>query len=146
MVEIAFKADPVAADLDAIFDPLRAFNTSATGRQSDRREAVFHIVDETSGKPVGGLAGWTTFDWFFVVGLFVPERLRGQGLGTELIRRAEDYARQQGQVGIYLDTFDFQARGFYEKLGFSIFGTLEDHPVGGRRFFLQKRLDHPSTP
>lgn len=140
MVEIAFKANPVTADLDAIFDPLRDFNTAATGRASDRREAVFHIMDDASGKPVGGLAGWTTFDWFFAVGLFVPEHLRGQGLGRELIRRAEDYARQQGQVGIYLDTFEFQARGFYEKLGFSIFGTLEDHPVGGRRYFLQKRL------
>ena len=143
MVEIAFKPDPQAADMDVVFTPLSAFNTEATGRVSAQRQAVFRLLD--AGAPVGGLAGWTTFDWFFVVGLFVPEALRGQGLGRALIGRAEDFAREQGMVGVWLDTFDFQARGFYEKLGFSVFGTLEDHPVGGRRFFLKKRLDHPST-
>lgn len=144
MATIAFKSDPVAADMDAIFKPLVTFNTEATGRASPRQEAVFHIVGD-AGVPVGGLAGWSTFDWFFVVGLFVPETLRGQGVGRELIGRAETYAREQGLIGIWLDTFDFQARGFYEKLGFTVFGTLDDHPVGGKRFFLKKRLDTAST-
>jgi GNAT superfamily N-acetyltransferase len=144
MASIAFKPDPVAADMDAIFKPLVVFNTEATGRTWPRQEAVFHLLDDT-GANVGGLAGWSTFDWFFVVGLLVPEALRGQGLGRELIGRAETYAREQGLIGVWLDTFDFQARGFYEKLGYTVFGTLDDHPIGGRRFFLKKRLDHPSN-
>ena len=93
---------------------------------------------------VGGLAGWTTYDWFFVVGLVVPQALRGQGLGRELMQRAEAFAREQGMIGLWLDTFDFQARGFYEKLGFTVFGTIEDHPVGGRRYFLNKRFGQPT--
>ena len=76
----------------------------------------------------------------FIQYLFVPEDLRGQGVGTELMQRAEDWGRSQGLTGIWIDTFEFQARGFYEKLGFTVFGTLEDHPVGSRRYFLQKRL------
>jgi GNAT superfamily N-acetyltransferase len=144
MTTIALKLEPVAADMDAIFTPLSAFNTQATGQTSGRRETVFHIVDE-GGTAIGGLAGWSTFDWFFVVGLFVPEALRGQGMGRELMARAEIYAREQGLIGIWLDTFDFQARGFYEKLGYDVFGTLDDHPVGGKRFFLKKRLDTAST-
>ena len=143
MVEIALKLDAVEADMNAVFVPLGEFNTEAAGRESNRREVVFHLIDD-SGAKVGGLAGWSTFDWFFVVGIFVPEALRGQGLGRELIGRVEAYAREQGLIGVWLDTFDFQARGFYEKLGYSIFGTLDDHPVGGHRFFLKKRLDHPS--
>lgn len=54
--------------------------------------------------------------------------------------RAEDEGRLRGCIGVYLDTFDFQARPFYEKLGFTVFGTLEDYPPGHRRFFLKKRL------
>jgi len=54
--------------------------------------------------------------------------------------RAEAIARAHGCVGIWLDTFSFQARGFYEKLGFAVFGTMEDFPPGHQRFFLQKRL------
>ena len=53
---------------------------------------------------------------------------------------AERIARANGCVGIWLDTYEFQARGFYEKLGFEVFGSLKDHPVGHRRFFLRKRF------
>ena len=72
--------------------------------------------------------------------LHVPEALRGQGIGSELMRRAESFCREQGLAGIWLDTFHFQARPFYEKLGFTVFGTIEDHPAGSRRYFLSKRL------
>jgi hypothetical protein len=54
---------------------------------------------------------------------------------------AEVFARQRGLLGVWLDTFSFQARPFYEKLGFSVFGTLHDHPAGGARYFMQKRFD-----
>ncbi|MEA3146360.1 MAG: hypothetical protein QOI53_1859, partial [Verrucomicrobiota bacterium] len=36
--------------------------------------------------------------------------------------------------------FDFQARGFYEKNGFHVFGTIENYPIGHERYYLIKRL------
>ncbi len=77
----------------------------------------------------------------YVQFLAVPPRLRGQGLGRALMQRAEAFGRERGIIGIYLDTFEFQSRGFYEKLGYSLFGQIEDHPRGLHRYFLQKRLD-----
>ncbi|MNJ78333.1 hypothetical protein D3C77_760620 [compost metagenome] len=56
------------------------------------------------------------------------------------MKMAEDLAREKGCVGIWLDTFDFQAPGFYQKLGFTEFGQLEDFPPGHKRFYFQKRL------
>jgi len=56
------------------------------------------------------------------------------------MEQAETIAREAGCTGIWLDTYEFQARGFYEKLGYTLFGTLDDYPVGQRRFFMQKRL------
>jgi ribosomal protein S18 acetylase RimI-like enzyme len=53
---------------------------------------------------------------------------------------AEDLAREMNCIGIWLDTFDFQAPEFYRRLGFSEFGQIEDHPPGHRRFFMRKRL------
>lgn len=41
---------------------------------------------------------------------------------------------------LYLDTFDFQARPFYERHGYEVFGTLDDYPPGHSRFFLRKDL------
>ena len=46
----------------------------------------------------------------------------------------------RGCVGARLDTFEFQAPGFYEKLGYTRFGRIDDHPRGYSRFFMQKRL------
>jgi ribosomal protein S18 acetylase RimI-like enzyme len=56
------------------------------------------------------------------------------------MKRAEALALEQGCDAVDLDTFDYQAPGFYEKLGFKVFGRLEDYPPGHRRFYLVKRL------
>jgi len=75
----------------------------------------------------------------FVELLFVPESLRGQGIGTDLIRRAESEAIARGCHSVWLDTFEFQARGFYERLGCTCFGELKQYPVGSR-YFMSKQL------
>jgi hypothetical protein len=53
---------------------------------------------------------------------------------------AEDEARALGCVGVWLDTFSFQARGFYERHGYEVFGTLDEFPAPHQRFFLRKRF------
>ena len=68
------------------------------------------------------------------------EALRGQGLGRQVMNAAEEWAREKGLVGIWLDAFDFQARPFYERQGYRLFATLEDYPPGQQRFFLRKPL------
>jgi GNAT superfamily N-acetyltransferase len=140
-MEITLKLDPDEADVRAVRDGLIAFNRKASGREAGWQPFAIHLTDPASGQPVGGLTGFTTFDWVFVELFHVPEHLRGQGHGRALIERVEAFGRERGCIGIWLDTFSFQARPFYEKLGFSVFGTLEDHPIGGRRYFMQKRLD-----
>jgi GNAT superfamily N-acetyltransferase len=140
-VDIALKLDPDAADEKAVRDGLIAFNRKNSGREAGWQPFVLHLVDPETGKPVGGLTGFALFDWVFVELFHVPEDLRGQGHGRALMARAEAFARERNCIGIWLDTFSFQARPFYEKLGFSVFGTLVDHPIGGARYFMQKRLD-----
>jgi len=70
----------------------------------------------------------------------VEDAARGQGLGRRLIGLAEDEARRRGCRHAYLDTTSFQARPFYEKLGYRLWGQLEDFPQGHTRYFLQKAL------
>jgi len=129
---------PAAEDRDLIIATLRAYNESVAG--SPRIQSVAILLKDERGATVGGLWGRTGFDWLFVEFLVVPEPWRGHDLGTKLILEAERIAVARGCCGLWLDTFEFQARGFYEKLGFTLFGTLEDQPVGSRRYFLSKRL------
>ena len=66
--------------------------------------------------------------------------IRGQGLGSKLMLQAENEAALRGCHSAWLDTHKFQARGFYEKLGYEIFGELSDYPTGYSRYFMKKAL------
>jgi len=95
---------------------------------------------DAAGQIVGGLHAASAYDWLIIELVFVPETMRRCGVGAALLARAEEVARTRGCVGVWLDTFSFQARGFYERLGYRVFGTVEDHPVGAARYFLKKTL------
>jgi len=98
------------------------------------------LLKDDAGTTIGGLWGRSAYEWLFVELLFVPEHLRASGMGTQLMRQAEEIARQRGCTGVWLDTFAFQALGFYQKLGYTVFGELKDHPRGISQYWLQKRL------
>jgi len=70
----------------------------------------------------------------------VPESLRGRRIGSDLLSRAEAEARTRGCSNVWLDTFEFQARGFYERLGYRCFGELAEYPPGFSRYFMTKVL------
>ncbi len=135
---IAIPEHPSQADRDAIAAPLHAYNIAHGGDPRIRSVAILLTADD--GSHVGGLWGKCAYDWLFVDLLTVPEEYRGGSYGKELMAEAENIARANGCIGIYLNTFEFQALGFYEKLGFEVFGELEVHPIEQHKFFLRKRL------
>ncbi|WP_338608500.1 GNAT family N-acetyltransferase [Pelagibacterium nitratireducens] len=138
-MEIVFKPDPAQDDVDAVLAPLAEASEKARPGANVRRIG-FLLKDSQTEAVIGGLIGNAIYEWLFINLLAVPESLRGQGYGVELMARAERWAREQNLTGIWLDTFAFQAPEFYVKLGFTPFGTINDHPAGSRRLFFQKRL------
>ena len=128
--------EPAAREV--ILRGLMAFNEAHTGSRDSRSLAV--LLRDESGATIGGLWGRTAWRWLFVELLFVPEALRRGGAGRELMRRAEAEAAKRGCHSAWLDTFSFQACGFYEKLGYAVFGRLDDYPPGFSRFFMRKKL------
>jgi len=116
------------------------FNDQASGISDPSRLFAITIRDPESREITGGLHGVSHYGWLFIELLVIPERYRGQRLGTRLMQQAEATARDRGCIGVWLDTFSFQARGFYEKLGYEVFGEIADYPPGKSRFWLRKRL------
>jgi len=100
--------------------------------------AVF-LRDE-SGTLVGGVWGQVNWNWVHIGLVWVVEALRGTGYGRQLIATMEHAAKERGCTAAHLDTFSFQARPFYESLGYEVFGTLDDYPQGHQRFFMKKTL------
>lgn len=133
------KLHPNQDDRDAILNPLLAYNASKAGDEGYKPLAIFLRDDE--GEIQGGLWAKCYYRWLFIELLFVPEVMRGQQLGAKLLAQAEQWAKEENCVGIWLDTFSFQAPGFYEKQGYAVFGKLEQYPPDAhQRIFLRKLL------
>jgi GNAT superfamily N-acetyltransferase len=101
--------------------------------------ALLVLCDEV-GAILGGLLGATGWEWLRISTLAVPEGLRGRGWGRTLVEQAEEIARQRGCHHAWVDTFSFQSRPFYERLGYHVFAELPDYPTGQTRSFLAKTL------
>ena len=95
-------------------------------------------LQDADGGLAGGLTASMAWDWLFIAAIWVDRSQRGRGAGRALLTAAERHGAAAGCHSVWLDTF--QAHGFYEKLGYSTFGTLEDYPRGQTRAFMRKRL------
>jgi GNAT superfamily N-acetyltransferase len=135
---LAVPDEPAEADRATILAGLAAFNREHAEPGSAGPLAV--LLKDESGETVGGLWGETLFGWLRIQLLFVPESLRRTSIGTALMQQAEAIAAARGCIGASLDTYSFQARRFYEKLGYDLVGTIADCPPGYARHFLQKRF------
>jgi GNAT superfamily N-acetyltransferase len=138
--KITLTDSPDRDALKAITQLITRFNEVASGRPNDFRPLAIFLSDPDTEETLGGLWGWTSFSFLHVDVLFIPESLRGTGLGRSLMQRAEAEAIQRGCRGAWLDTFSFQARGFYERLGYELLGSIDDYPPGHSRYFLKKTL------
>jgi ribosomal protein S18 acetylase RimI-like enzyme len=97
------------------------------------------VLSRDAGELVGGLLGYTHWNWLYIQQLWVADAFRRRGLGSNLMLTAEREACDRGCLHAHCDTFDFQALPFYQKLGYTVFGSLEDYPIGHTRYFLRKR-------
>src|SRR5579859_7116821 len=110
----------------AIVAPLLAFNAERIGRPVVYAPLVLLLSDPDTDEIVGGLHGSTLFSYLRIDLLYVPQAMRRTGIGRRLLTDAETEAVRRGCHAASLDTYSFQARGFYEKLGYTVYGTLED--------------------
>jgi len=101
---------------------------------------VNFVLRGERGDVLGGILGQLWGGWLQITYLWVGKAARGQGYGARLVQEAEAYARSRGAVGATVETHSFQARPFYERLGYEVFGTLAGYPPGHAKFFLEKSL------
>ncbi|MGL5242872.1 MAG: GNAT family N-acetyltransferase [Kluyvera ascorbata] len=126
-------------DKDELITGLRAYNRQfidATGWG----DICVYLRDEQEVMR-GGLIGQRKGDWLSIDYLWVCDTVRGEGVGSEIIKRAEDLAREKGCKYALVDTISFQALPFYQKQGYTLKTTLDDFPLTGiQRHYLTKTL------
>jgi GNAT superfamily N-acetyltransferase len=133
---------PTKEEVNIIDDKIIAFNLSKMSPVSEPlfSDIKFVIKDENNNL-LAGIVGTKYYcNAAYIDVLWVDEANRGKGLGLQLLNKFEEAARDQNCFMIHLDTFDFQAPDFYIKNGYSLYGTLENNPVGHKRFYFCKTL------
>jgi len=136
-LKLVSHEDPDPTLVREIVVNLVAANNEVAPPENHRPLAVDVRLD---GQLVGGTAGYTHWGWLFVSHLWVDDAHRGHAIGSQLMTAIEQAAKARGAESAHVDTFDFQAFEFYKKIGYRIFGQLEDYPTGHTRFFLQKQI------
>ncbi|MCA9926334.1 MAG: GNAT family N-acetyltransferase [Anaerolineales bacterium] len=140
--KIIFDENPAAEALQILGDGIEQFTQLKIG--NGRNTPLTFFLRDEKGGIVGGVHGnYGKFGWLYISTLWVSEPVRGRGYGVQLMNHIERAAIEAGCIHAYLDTFSFQAPAFYKKLGYTVFGELEDFPVGHSRCFLRKRLIQP---
>ena len=123
----------------AIGQGLARFNQEQSGIRDGRPLAVL-VRDPGTNEVVGGLLGRTSLGLLFVDLFYLPDAARGQGLGSRILRQAEEEGRRRGCRAAVLYTISFQAPEFYERHGYRRFGEIACDPPGTSRVFLTKDL------
>ena len=114
------------------------FNRQQAGPFAYSRKVI--SVRQQDGRLLGGLILESYWRESYIELLWLSPRARGAGLGKKLVTVAERAARRRGSRLIHLNTYSFQAPGFYEKQGFRRVGAISGSPKGERRYFYVKRL------
>ena len=144
MSDIRIVSDPHASESlkQVVVDHLDAYNIGVTGMAEYSSINLF--LRDQGDEVLGGLLGGIWGGVLYVRILWVSQTLRGKGHGRRLLEAAELRAVERGCRHVFLDTFSFQAPGFYERQGYQIYARAEDWPAGHAHFFLRKDL--PAAP
>lgn len=113
-------------------------NISSDINVSNIKNSNFLAFDDN--KLIGGAIGFIEYNWYFLDLLYIDEKYRGQDIGTNLIKQIEKFAKKENLTGVRMETWDFQARGFYEKNGYNVFAEIKDCPPGTIDYFLKKEF------
>jgi GNAT superfamily N-acetyltransferase len=135
---VTFAIDESTETFQALLEGVKAFNKAAVGVGGGQRFNV--VLRDYDGRIVGGAAATLSADSLYLDIVWNDDTIRGQGHGRAMMEMIETEARRRGARDSWLYTMSWQARPFYEKLGYVCVG--ETPFLGGqhRRYFMWKQL------
>lgn len=133
--------EPKEEDAAKISRALMSFNRSSVKNlEPDEKSRSFHIFIRNDDGIIGGLRALCFWNTLHVELLWVSDGHRGRGLGSELLKKAEEYSLDLGFEQSLLETTDWQAKPFYEKQGYAVVASIDNYPKGHTCYFLTKQL------
>ncbi|EPY2302785.1 GNAT family N-acetyltransferase [Clostridium sporogenes] len=129
-------------EADLIVDRIVEYNLSKVpGKQEVPLLSINRVIEDTNGEIIAGiLSKMYCWNCIYIDALWVKEEYRKDKLGTKLLKEIEKIAKEKDCHLIHLDTFDFQAKDFYIRHGYEIFGVLDQCPENHKRYFMKKSI------
>jgi len=139
---IRVEREPAAEDAAALSQGIIDFNrANVPGLEEVAEEIKFFVLArDESGLLQGGIRAVCYWNTLHIELLWLDEAARGSGLGAKLMTEAEDYARAHNCENAFVETTSWQAKPFYERLGYTLMATLPDRPKGHASHYLAKSL------
>ena len=141
-MKIELSLQPSKQDLDAISKGINEFNADFLADDGcfDSGFRFTITAKNEHGELIGGLQASIVWSYCVLELMWLSKAARGKGLGSELIAELEKFAKAKKLSQLRTETLDFQAKPFYQKQGFEVYGELQDTPKGHTTYFLVKRL------
>ncbi len=130
--------NPTEEEIAFVNSALAKFNEEKVG--ADNHELLNIVEYDENNSIIAGILGGTYWGWLHIDILWVAEKCRKQGIGSKLLKAAEEEAQKRGCHSVHLDTMSWQAPEFYKKHGYKIISELENIPAGNKKFHLIKEL------
>jgi ribosomal protein S18 acetylase RimI-like enzyme len=136
--QIVYDEKPQQSAWGIIGEGITNYNKQQAG--DDKAQRICFVLQAPDQEVVGGVIAALYWDWLYIDLMWIKDELRDRGYGHRLLTLAEDEGRRRGAKNAFLDTFSFQAPGFYKKHGYKVFGELDNFPPGHQRYYLTKQL------
>lgn len=132
-----FYERPKESDINNIRHRLQEFNETFW-EVDDKYKYVITLSDE--GEIVGGIVFTIFGEWLEIDFFWIDTNIRGKGYGNKILTEAENFAKRKGCKMSSLNTFNFQAKPFYEKNGYKVAYTQNNYPIKNTRYYMEKKL------
>jgi ribosomal protein S18 acetylase RimI-like enzyme len=136
--QIVYDEKPQQSAWGIIGEGITNYNKQQAG--DDKAQRICFVLQAPDQEVVGGVIAALYWDWLYIDLMWIKDELRDRGYGHRLLTLAEDEGRRRGAKNAFLDTFSFQAPGFYKKHGYKVFGELDNFPPGHQRYYLTKQF------
>ena len=141
-MNIEITTNPKEQDVKTISQGIINFNyAKIPDLEPIEKEVKFFVfVRDKTEAVIGGIRATCFWNTLHIELLWLSETCRGQGIGKRIIGSAENFARKNGCEKVFVETTSWQAKPFYEKLGYRHMATLNDRPKGHASHYLTKEL------
>lgn len=136
-VEFELQEEPDAVTEKLIEDGLTGFLAADVGEDS---ETKLTVVCRDGDTIIGGMTGGTSYGGMGIKFFWIDEKYRKRGIGGKIIAMAEAESIERGCIHAFVNTHDFQAPGFYKRMGYRVHSELNDVPPGHTGYFMVKDL------